>query len=207
MDLSDLPVVDDHGHPLLADPWAVSPQVFRQLFTEGRPGTMDAHLAHGGYYQRALHAMAARVDAGRTLDAVLAGRRRRGAEAIRRDFAAARIDVLLIDTGYPPTAMSLAEMRRLLPCAIHEIVRIESLAQGLLGRGLSYAEFAGAFRAELLAAADLAVSFKSVIAYRSGLAVRAWGDAEVEAAYGGAVERVRRGGSPRLTEKPLLDAL
>jgi len=207
MDLSDLPVVDDHGHPLLADPWAVPADVFRQIFTEGRPGTMDAHLAHGGYYQRALHGMAARLGAEPALEAVLAARRRRGADMAPAEFAAARIDALLIDTGYPPTAMSLAEMRRLLPCAIHEIVRIESVAQGLLARALPYAEFADAFRAELRAAAAGSVSFKSVIAYRSGLAVRAWDDADVRAAYGMAVERVRAGNPPRLTEKPLLDAL
>src|SRR5262245_33746362 len=191
MDLSDLPVVDDHGHPLLAEPWAVPADVFRQIFTEGRPGTMDAHLAHGGYYRRALHGIAARVGTEPTLDAVLAGRRARGAEAARVDFPAARIDALLIDTGYPPTAMSLAEMRRLLPCAIHEIVRIESVAQGLLGRALPYPEFAHVFRAELLAAAGRSVSFKSVIAYRSGLAVRPWDDPDVRASYDAAVERVR----------------
>jgi len=207
MDLSDLPIVDDHGHPLLAEPWAVPADRFSQIFTEGRPGTMDAHLAHGSYYQRALHGMAARLGTEPTLDAVLAGRRRRGAETVRAEFAGARVDALLIDTGYPATAMSLAEMRRLLPCAIHEIVRIESVAQGLLGRALPYHDFADAFRAELVAAAARSVSFKSVIAYRSGLAVRVWGEADVRAAYEVAMERARGGGSARLSEKPLLDAL
>jgi len=207
MDLSDLPVVDDHGHPLLAEPWAVPAAVFSQIFTEGRPGSMDAHLAHGSYYQRALHGMAARLGAEPTLEAVLAARRRRGGETVAMEFAAARVDALLIDTGYPPTAMSLDEMRRLLPCAIHEIVRIESLAQGMLARALPYRAFAEAFRAELVAAAGRAVSFKTVIAYRSGLAVRPWDEADVVAAYGAAVERARRGGPARLSEKPLLDAL
>ena len=207
MDLSDLPVVDDHGHPLLADPWAVPAGVFSQIFTEGRAGTMDAHLAHGSYYQRALHGMAAGLGAEPTLEAVLAARRRRGADTVRADFAGARVDALLIDTGYPPTAMSLDEMRLVLPCAIHEIVRIESIAQGMLARALPYRAFAEAFRAELVAAAGRAVSFKSVIAYRSGLAVRPWDEADVVAAYGAAVERVRRGGPARLSEKPLLDTL
>ena len=207
MDLSDLPVVDGHAHPFLADPWAVPAPVFRQLFTEGRPATMDAHLGHGSYYQRALHGMATRLGVPPVERDVLEARRRAGPEAARRAFAVSRVETLLIDTGYPPTAMPLAEMRQLVPCEIHEIVRIESVAQGLLGRSLPYPEFADAFRAELQAAAGRAVSLKSVIAYRSGLAVRPWNDGEVRAAYGQVVDRVQRGGSPRLAEKPLLDSL
>ncbi len=207
MDLSDLPVVDGHAHPFLADPWAVPAPVFRQVFTEGRPGTMDAHLAHGSYYQRALHGMAERLGVAAREPDVLEARRRAGGEIARRAFGDARVETLLIDTGYPPTAMSLADMRQHVQCAIHEIVRIESVAQGLLGRALPYPEFAESFRAALRAAADRAVSFKSVIAYRSGLAVRPWPDADVRAAYREVVDRVQAGGSPRLAEKPLLDAL
>ena len=48
LDLSDLPVVDGHVHPLLADPWAVSPERFLDVFTEGRPGTMAEHVPHTG---------------------------------------------------------------------------------------------------------------------------------------------------------------
>ena len=207
MDLADLPVVDGHAHPFLADPWAVPAAVFRQIFTEGRPGTMDAHLAHGGYYQRAIHGMAARLGVPAVEADVLAARRRAGPDAARRAFADSRVDTVLIDTGYPATAMSLDGMRRLLPCAIHEVVRMESVAQGLLGRALPYPEFAAMLRSELAAAAARAVSFKSVIAYRSGLAVREWPDGDVLAAYRQVVDRVRAGGSPRLAEKPLLDSL
>ena len=207
MDLSDLPVVDGHAHPLLADPWAVSAPVFRQLFTEGRPGTMDGPLAHGSYYQRALHGMAARLGVLPVEAGVLDARRRSGPDGARRALADSRVETLLIDTGYPPTAMSLDEMRRLLPCAIHEIVRIESVAQALLGRGAPYPEFVRSFRAALTGAADRSVSFKSVIAYRSGLAVREWDEGDVLAAYRQVVDRVQGGGSPRLAEKPLLDAL
>ena len=44
VDLSDLPVVDGDCHPLLADPWKVSPETFLSLFSEGRPGTMTVHV-------------------------------------------------------------------------------------------------------------------------------------------------------------------
>ncbi len=85
--------------------------------------------------------------------------------------------------------------------------RIETCAQALLERGLPYGEFAALFREELRAAATRAVAFKSVIAYRSGLSVRAWDAGEVDRAYHGALARARAGGGTRLIDKPLLDAL
>lgn len=207
MNLADLPIVDGHGHPLLVDPWGVDPATFRELFTEGRPGTMMDHIHHGGYFRRAIDGLAQWLGTMPTVDAILERRRAAGPELARRALSDRRVEALLIDTGYPPTAMSLAEMRRLLPCAIHQIVRVESCAQGLLARGLPYREFLEAFRAELDRAAASCVAFKSVIAYRSGLAVREWPAADATAAYDQAVARVRAGGSSRLADKPLLDTL
>jgi predicted TIM-barrel fold metal-dependent hydrolase len=207
VDLSDLPIVDDHGHPFLTDPWTVSHETFLQIFTEGRPGSMLGHLVHGGYYQRALHGMAGEFRTQADLSTLLEARRRLGPASVRDMIAARRIETLLIDTGYPPTAMSLETMRTLVPCDIREIVRIETLAQGLLASAGSYESFVEAYRAALSAAAGRAVSLKSVIAYRSGLAVRAWSEADARASHRQVAERVAAGGSPRLTEKPLLDTL
>jgi hypothetical protein len=52
LDLSDLPVVDGHCHPLFADPWALAPAAFTDLFTEGRRGTMADHVTQTGYFRR-----------------------------------------------------------------------------------------------------------------------------------------------------------
>ena len=207
MDLSDLPIVDNHGHPFLIDPWTVSRETFLQIFSEGRPGSMTRHLVQGGYYQRTLHALAKELHTEADLPTVLDARRRLGPASVRDMVVARRIETLLIDTGYPATAMSLQDMRALVPCDIREIVRIETLAQGLLAAGGSYASFVEAYRSALTAAAARAVSLKSVIAYRSGLAVRPWSEAEARASHRDVAARVAAGGSPRLTEKPLLDTL
>jgi len=207
VDLSDLPIIDGHGHPLLRDPWGVSRERFSQFFTEGRPGTMDDHLVNAGYFQRALAGMAARLGSAPTLDAVLERRRAVGPERAREALTASRIDALLIDTGYPPDAMALAEMRQVFPCAIHEIVRTESCAQELLGAGLRWDAFVDAYRKTLRERAGSAVALKSIIAYRSGLAIRSWPTAEIETSYKQALDRLRATGSPRLTDKPLLDTL
>jgi predicted TIM-barrel fold metal-dependent hydrolase len=208
LDLSDLPIVDGHVHPLLPDPWTVSPGQFLDVFTEARPGTMASHVPHAGYLQRTLRALAERLGSAPSLAAVLERRRVAGAAAVGPLFAEARIDALLLDTGYPPVAMPLGEVGRLLSCAVHEIVRVETVAQALLLRALSFADFLATFRTALAdAAARRAVGFKSVIAYRTGLAVRPWPGSEAEAAYAIALARLAGGGTARLVDKPLLDTL
>jgi predicted TIM-barrel fold metal-dependent hydrolase len=84
---------------------------------------------------------------------------------------------------------------------------VETGAQDLLARARPYEEFLGAFRTALRGAAERCVAFKSVIAYRTGLAIRPWSTTEAAAAYAGALTRLEAGGSPRLADKPLLDTL
>ena len=207
VDFSDFPVVDVHCHPLLADPWSVSADAFLDRFSEGRAGTMREHVPHTVYFQKAMADLARRLGTAPSIDAVLARRGERGAALGPEAVAAGRLRALLVDTGYPPDAMSLDEMRTVMPCAIHEIFRTETCAERLLGEGLAYKDFRERYRGELTRASERCVGLKSIIAYRSGLAVRRWSPAESEAAYREVVARVQRGGSARLTEKPLLDAL
>jgi uncharacterized protein len=206
VDLSDLPVIDGHCHPLFSDPWILGPDNFLGLFTEGRADTMAPHIPHTGYFRRALQHFAHRLDADVAVDAVIERRRQLGAEAACRTLSESRVAALLIDTGYPPEAMPLPLMRLALPCVIHEVFRIETCAQSLLAKGLVYEEFLPIFREEVRAAARRAVAFKSIIAYRSGLAIRSWAPDEASRAYQAAVARAQAG-STRVTEKPLLDTL
>jgi predicted TIM-barrel fold metal-dependent hydrolase len=207
VDLSDLVAVDGHCHPLLRDPWAISSEAFTTLFTEARPGTMTDHIPRTGYFRRALRDLAGSLGTEPTVASVIEGRRRAGPEGARRAFADGRIGALLVDTGYPPEAMPLHAMREALPCAIHEVFRIETCAERLLTQALPYADFLDAFEDELRAAAGRAVALKSIVAYRSGLAIRPWTTHEAAAAYRGALDRVQAGGSARLADKPLLDTL
>src|SRR5262245_49527583 len=131
-----MPVVDGHCHPLLAEP--LSRERFLDCFTEGRAGTMSAHVGHTGYLGRALRGLAKRFACEPTVEAVLSRRAAGGAPGPRDVFAGSGVTDLLVDTGYPPGAMPLAEMRRELPCAIHEVFRIETFAQDLLTQALHY---------------------------------------------------------------------
>ncbi len=168
---------------------------------------MIDHVLHTGYGRRALRDLARHVGAPASLDAVLEARRALGPAAAVKLLTQHRVAALLVDTGYPPEAMSLAEMTHLLPSAIHEVFRIETCAQRLVALGLEYDAFLDRFRQELEAAATRCVAFKSIVAYRSGLAVTSWSRAEATHAYDDVRDRVARGGTARLTEKPLLDTL
>src|SRR5262245_42064190 len=207
VDLSDLPIIDGHCHPLFSDPWNIPPEDFLGLFTEGRAGTMTQHIQQTGYFGRALRDLARRLGTDAEIHAVTERRRQLGAKAACRTLNESRVDALLVDTGYPPDAMPLPLMRLALPCAVHEVFRIEACAQALLGKGLAYDEFLPIFREELRAASRRSVAFKSIVAYRSGLAIRTWPADEASKAYQAAAARVHGGGSPRLVEKPLLDTL
>lgn len=209
IDLSAIAVVDGHGHPLLRDPGDVSMGTFLDLFSEGRSGTMREYVTHTGYYRRALRALAGRLGVEATAEAVLEGRRHQvGPDTARAQFAAAGIAALLVDTGYPADGgMPLDEMRRLLGCAVHEVFRIETCAERLLVQRLPFQEFMEAFRRALLDAATGCVAFKTIVAYRAGLAVRPWSDEECRASYARALAAIPPGGRPRLADKPLLDRL
>jgi hypothetical protein len=104
VDLAGLAVVDGHRHPLFANPWTVSPETFRDIFSEGRPGAMTAHLPQTGYYRRVLRALAQRVGAAPTVEGVLARRQALGPAAAVPALADAGVSALLVDTGYPPDA-------------------------------------------------------------------------------------------------------
>jgi predicted TIM-barrel fold metal-dependent hydrolase len=207
VDLSDLAVIDGHCHPLFSNPCALTPAAFLDLLTEGRPRTMTQHVPYTGYFRRALRDFARHLGTDAAVDAVLERRRQLGPEAACRTLSASRVSALLVDTGYPPEAMPLPLMRLALPCVVHEVYRIETGAQSLLAKALPYEEFLQLFREELRTAARRTVAFKSIIAYRSGLAIRAWTADEASRAYLAVAGRVQAGGSPRLTEKPLLDTL
>jgi predicted TIM-barrel fold metal-dependent hydrolase len=207
VDLSDLAVVDGHCHPLLADPWAIPVERFLDLLTEGRPGTMTAHVPHTGYYRRVVGDLSRQLGCEPTAKAILERREALGPEAQTRLFAGRKVGALIVDTAYPPGAMSLEEMGRLLPCEIHEVFRIETCAEALLRKGLPYPEFLESFVQELRSAARHCVALKTIIAYRSGLAVRSWEAKDATRAYQAELSRAETGKALRLTEKPLLDTL
>ncbi|GAA1862878.1 amidohydrolase [Asanoa iriomotensis] len=107
-------------------------------------------------------------------DAYLERRLALGSAAVTRLMLhAAGLAAVLVDTGYAPEPLtSPAELGEAAGARAHEVVRLETLAEDLAG-GVSAGGFAAAVRSALAAAAarPTTVAFKSVAAYRVGLAL------------------------------------
>jgi uncharacterized protein len=124
------------------------------------------------------------------------------AEAGRRLLRAAGLCTLLVETGIqPPEAVAPARLGEWAGAGVHEVVRLEQVAESLHGT-VDAAGFAAAFERALAARlAAGAVGVKSIIAYRWGLAIPAQrpSTAEVTRAAGGWLA-----GPARLTDPVLL---
>ncbi|MFF3007535.1 amidohydrolase family protein [Kitasatospora sp. NPDC057940] len=129
-----------------------------------------------------------------------------GAEATRRLLAAAGLDTCLVDTGLTTAAglplLSLGELAAAAGAVVHEVVRLESVAEAVAGPAESWPRAVGE---ALAAAAAGAVAVKSVLAYRHGLAAPA--ERPARAAVVAAAGAWLRGGRGRLADPVLLHHL
>jgi predicted TIM-barrel fold metal-dependent hydrolase len=95
---------------------------------------------------------------------------------------------LYVDGGYSPSGLvSLEELSALSGASALPIVRLETLAEAVLGSVTSPREFSGAFRDALAAESVDAVGLKSIAAYRYGLGLSPSIPEELEVRH--AVER------------------
>jgi predicted TIM-barrel fold metal-dependent hydrolase len=136
----------------------------------------------------------------------LARRRELGArETARRLLRSTGIGTYLVDTGLPGDLAGPDELAEAGGGGAHEIVRLESLAEQIAGTAGSVSAFVTALAEAVHLAARTAIAFKSVAAYRHGLALAPEPPAptEVRRAVGRWLEsRTPDGG--RLTDPVLL---
>ena len=182
------PLVDHHCHSLRAGwhrvgggPWPA----WRRCFTEaGRPASLATDVPGLLGYRHFLTALAGLLDAGTAgspedLERLLADRRDRLAGAdpagwLRRLLDHAGAAALLVDTGFGEDVLGLAELRQAAGRPVREVVRLEAVAEAVLGEGgpaaRSLDRFAAAVEERLAGALDRgAVAVKSIAAYRGGL--------------------------------------
>ena len=168
------------------------------------------HVPETVFYRWAIRELATVLGSTPTTEAVLAARSRTSADALaRRLLGEANISVLLIDHGYrtdetwPPS-----ELATRLPCRVLPLLRLETLAQELIVRHETFDDVLDAYSAVVeKARADGFVGLKSIIAYRTGLAVQSSSRSDAAATLGPVKERARREGRVRLAVKPLNDYL
>jgi predicted TIM-barrel fold metal-dependent hydrolase len=125
----------------------------------------------------------------------------------QRMLPEAGLEALLVDTGYQGSHLtSPAELGVLAGLPAREVVRLESVAEGVATSGVSAGGYAAALRDRLAVVTADAVGVKSILAYRHGFDVdpERPTDAEVEAAAGRWLGAIASGGPVRLADPTLL---
>ncbi len=211
MDLTSIPIIDHHAHPLLKPEASREAIGFRQWFTESTDPKIHArHVPHSLFFRTAVKWLAKLLECDPTLAAVLAARAAQPADAwTRRLFTKANIEILLCDYGYGSAgSYTHIELQSLLPCRVEPILRLETLAQTLIVRHDTFNRMLDAFMNTVSQArADGYVALKSIIAYRSGLAVGPVLRNEAEDAFVSVKAQVQPGQPLYLDNKPLCDFL
>jgi uncharacterized protein len=210
LDLSTIPIVDHHSHPLRREPPG-TPDAWLSYFTESiDPELILEHVPHTLFFQYAVQALSTLLNCDANAVAVLDARDKLGqAGWARLLIQDANIKTMLMDYGFRGTeSYSHLEMKDLLPCRIEPILRLETLAQELILTQDTFGQFIDAYIAEVEKATSSGyVAFKSIIAYRTGLDIHEWSHADVEAAFLLVKEQARGAGKIRLAFQPLNDLL
>lgn len=190
-----LPLVDHHCHGVL--PHDLDLRGFTALLGEGRGQGGDPFDSMLGLAIRKWCAPVLGLAPHSTPTEYTARRLALGAgEVAIRLLRAAGVTDWLVDTGYPPEA---AMPGRLGGGTDHEVVRVEQVAETLAEQGDLTLD---ALRARLAERGERAIAFKTVIAYRCGLAVPAARPDDSDARR--AADRWLRSGQARLTDPVLL---
>ena len=206
LDLSDIPVVDNHCHGLYADTSGLTVDDYRVRFSEsgGTPFPPD-HTATAAHYLWALRQIAGLLGCEPEEAAVVEARGRRSrAELDRLFLGSAGIGWLLVDDGYPEPELcsSREELAARGGIRVGWLERVETVAARLVEETDGFGAFDEALVAHLASArARGVIGLKSVAAYRSGLAV-APAD---PAAAGAAFDALKHAGESRIGAKPLVD--
>ena len=210
LDLSGIPIVDQHCHSLLRD-GRVTAAEYPRFFTESAEAEMRAvHAAQTIFFRWAVKELAGYFGCAPAVEAVVAARSAMPVDTLTgRMLADANIHTLVLDHGYQSAeTYTVAELGGRIACRIAPILRLETLAQNLIVRHETFEQMLKAFETEVGGARAAGyVGLKSIIAYRTGLAVREPARGEAAAAFTEAKERARREGRLRLASKPLNDHL
>ena len=207
MNLDHIPMLDHHAHAIFHEKhWREAP--LESYFTEAYdPEVLKRHTPHGLFFRRSVRELAEFYGCEPERGALEAARQSVNyLDVSRRLIREANIDTVLLDDGLLlGQLMSVTESDSLLPWQARRILRLEVELAGLVVEHDRVSDLLDAFERRLRQTAPDLAGFKSVIAYRTGLAVERWEAGEVQTAYDALKRNLTPGELPKLTSKPLLD--
>jgi len=181
-DLNDLKVVDGHCHMFSEEAKESNPF---EKFTLG--GKME-DIKNTMLYHHVFNKMSKMLSCEPALDKILEIRRKKAerfSEYISYLFNDARIDTLIVDTGYPPT-ITIDQFEKLVPAKIYRVFRIdENLFDELLDNSEDFDEMLDNYLETLNRAIkeEKVVALKSIIAYTTGLHIKKVEEQEAESIF------------------------
>ncbi|PQO33384.1 amidohydrolase [Blastopirellula marina] len=206
MDLSAIPLLDQHAHNLLK-PEAADRKPFRAAFTEGYHSDIIAHHAqHTFFFRRSLREIGQLLACEPTEQAILTRRSQLSLEQLTAQcFTGANMEGILIDDGLlPGDILPLDWHQQFVP--VQRLLRIEMLAEDLVTKATSLDNFLAQYRAALDPPPADVVGLKSIIAYRTGLDVQPVSIDNARAKFA-VWQADAQNGWPRMVDKKLLDFL
>lgn len=212
VDLTDVPVVDNHCHSVQLEQQQRDVGAWRALFTESPDTRMrTTDVADTVFYRRLVRELAGLFEVEPTEEAVLQARAQHDAPALTSTlWRDALVGGLVVDTGFPDPAGALSpqQLGEAAGCSAVALLRLELAFQELVAQHDTLDGVREAVRAHLSDARRKGWSgFKSIVAYRTGLEVATWSRVDVEHSFALARREVELTGAVRLGHKPLLDTL
>src|SRR5215207_2039256 len=141
VDLTQVPVVDNHCHGITQDQTFEDLASWRRAFTESTdPGMPRDHVATTALYRRLIRTLADFLGCEPEEEAVFAARTERDElELAAALLRGANLDTLLIDTGFPPPeeVLTVPDLGELGNCRAEPMLRLEILMENLLTKHAS----------------------------------------------------------------------
>ena len=201
IDISSCPAVDAHCHPFLPEK---ETKAFEAYLTLSDIPQRRVDLTATMIYRQTMRELARvlRVDGGKAVEERQRRIKEDASSYIQMLFDDAGIEALLVDTGYPfkeyvGYEIDLGDFSEMVGREVHEIFRIEAAIYGLLKGQLPFDEAVEDLRTQIAEAVKRGViSLKSIIAYRTGLAVKTWEEPVVRRSWDEMTRQVRGGKKP-----------
>jgi uncharacterized protein len=211
LDLSRIAIVDNHCHPVLLQQQMDLLQ-FRSYFSEAsHPSFAEQHVANSVYYRWMLHQLTGVYNClSREEEIVNARNSLQGEQLLQRLFQAANIDTLILDVAHPlpEQCYTSEQMAQAGNFQSAKMLRLETLMQKLVIAHSDFDEVVARFEEEI---GDIRAkgycSFKSIVAYRTGLNIQEWSKDQAVDSFAEARAVVQREGGLRIAHKPLIDYL
>jgi len=203
MDLSALPVVDQHAHNLLTAAAAARLPLAAAL-TEATDPRQFEHSRHSLVYRRSISLLAGLLGCEDREDTVLRCRRSlEWTDLIRRCLTGANIQLILMDDGFPAEdSLPLDTHRQFVP--VRRVLRLERLAEEGLAVCRTFDDFRSWLADRLTRPPADVCAFKSIAAYRGGLDVVACSVDGAADCFAEARQHTTDGQRIRLAQPPLI---